>query len=171
VLHVVAGNPAATIVADLTCADSAIASETFDCIILTQTLEVIYETRAALQTLHRVLKPDGILLATFPGIRHISRHDMEAWGEYWRFTTLSASKLFSEAFGASNVSVQSYGNVLTAFAFLHGLVAQELSENELEYNDLDYEVIVAVRAVKSKTHSRTNLVGCSEQDATARRRP
>ena len=76
---------------------------------------------------------------------------MEIWGEYWRFTTLSAAKLFSEVFASEDVTVQAYGNVLTAVAFLHGLVSQELFEEELEYSDPDYEVLVAVRAVKSKT--------------------
>src|SRR5262249_50617631 len=42
VLHVTQGNPKATIVADLTCADH-IRPDTFDCIILTQTLQFIYD--------------------------------------------------------------------------------------------------------------------------------
>lgn len=148
VLHITSDNPQATIVADLTHADNTIPSQAFDCIILTQTLEVIYEVRAALRTLYRALKPGGVLLATFPGIRHISRPDMESWGEYWRFTTLSASKLFNEVFGKDHVTVQAYGNVLTAVAFLHGLVSQELDEEELRYCDPDYEVLIGARAAK-----------------------
>ena len=159
VLHVRPDNPQATIVADLTCADEAIPSEVFDCIILTQTLEVIYDVRAALRTLYRILKPGGVMLATFPGIRNISRHDMESWGEYWRFTTLSASKLFGEVFPPRELTVQAYGNILTAVAFLHGLVSQELSEEELEYCDPDYELLVVVRAVKPRhnDHSSAEL--------------
>ena len=76
---------------------------------------------------------------------------MEKWGEYWRFTTLSASKLFGEVFVDGHVSVQAYGNILTAVAFLHGLVTHELLEEELEYCDPDYEVLIVVRAVKPKT--------------------
>jgi SAM-dependent methyltransferase len=151
VLHAIAGNPQATIVADLTCADEVIPSDVFDCIIFTQTLELIYEVRRALQTLYRILKPGGVLLATFPGIRQISRHDMERWGEHWRFTTLSASKLFNEAFG-SGVTVHAYGNVLAAVAFLHGLVSEDLYKEELEYYDPDYELLIGVRAVKSKNN-------------------
>ncbi|MDP2660390.1 MAG: methyltransferase domain-containing protein, partial [Dehalococcoidia bacterium] len=64
VLHFQQGNPGATIVADLTCANH-IPSESFDCIILTQTLQFIYDVRAALATLSRILKPGGVLLATF----------------------------------------------------------------------------------------------------------
>ena len=50
VLHVQEGNPRATIVADLSF-DNKIPSDTFDCIILTQTLQFIYDVRAAIRTL------------------------------------------------------------------------------------------------------------------------
>ncbi len=147
VLHRQEGNPNATVVGDLTQADY-IQSDTFDCIILTQTLQLIYDARAAIQTLHRILKPTGVLLATFPGICQISRYDMDRWGDYWRFTSLSARRLFEEAFPAGNVTIEVYGNVLAAIAFLHGLAAEELKQEELDYPDPDYEVLITARAVK-----------------------
>jgi ubiquinone/menaquinone biosynthesis C-methylase UbiE len=58
VLHAAAGNTTATIVADLTRADH-IPSETFECIILTQTLQYIYDVRAAIGTLYRILSRVG----------------------------------------------------------------------------------------------------------------
>ena len=79
VLPVTVGNPEATIVADLTRADE-IPSNMFDCIILTQTLTFIYDMSAAIRTLYRILKPSGVLLATFHGISKISRYDMNHWG-------------------------------------------------------------------------------------------
>jgi SAM-dependent methyltransferase len=147
VLHVQEGNPKATVVADLTCADS-IPSDAFDCIIFTQTLQFIYNVRAAVQTLYRILKPGGVLLATFPGISQISRYDMDRWGEFWRFTTLSARRLLEEVFPAQNVTVEVHGNVLAAIGFLHGLAAQEFHQEELNRRDPDYEVLITVRAVK-----------------------
>jgi SAM-dependent methyltransferase len=147
VLHYVRGNPKATIVADLTDARE-IPSDSFDCIILTQTLQFIFDFRAAIKTLHRILKPGGTLLVTCHGISQISRHDMEQWGEYWRFTALSARRLFTEVFPQNCVAVQSYGNVLAATAFLHGLTVQELRREKLDYHDPAYEVIVGVRAFK-----------------------
>ena len=150
VLHVSEGNPKVTIVADLTKADH-VPSNTFDCIIFTQTLQFIYDVRAALQHLYRILKPGGVLLATFPGISQISRYDMNRWGDYWRFTILSARRLFEEVFPPENVEVQAYGNVLTAVAFLHGLAAEELKQEELDYHDPDYEVLITVRAVKPRS--------------------
>jgi glycosyltransferase involved in cell wall biosynthesis/SAM-dependent methyltransferase len=146
VLHVDEGSPQATIVADLSRADY-IPSDTFDCIIFTQTLHLIYDVRSAIQTLHRILKPEGVLLATFPGISQVAR---DRWGDqcYWAFTHLSARRLFEERFPVSNVEVEAHGNVLTAISFLHGLAAEELREQELKRRKPGYEVVITVRAVK-----------------------
>jgi LmbE family N-acetylglucosaminyl deacetylase/glycosyltransferase involved in cell wall biosynthesis/SAM-dependent methyltransferase len=147
VLHVVEGNAKATIVADLSNA-AHLATGSFDCIILTQTLHMIYDIHAATKTLHRILKPGGVILATFPGISQISRYDMDRWGECWRLTTLSARQLFEEIFSPPAVTVEAYGNVLVAVAFLHGLAVQDLRSADLNHRDQDYELNIAVRAVK-----------------------
>ena len=147
VLHVQEGNPQATIVANLTSDD--IPGDLFDCVILTQTLPFIYDTRAAVRTLHRILKSRGVLLATLPGISQISRYDMERWGDYWRFTSLSARRLFEESFPGVDVAVETHGNVLVASAFLYGLAAEELRKKELDHHDPDYEFLITVRAFKS----------------------
>lgn len=147
VLHVQEGNPKATIVADLS-AGNHIPSDVFDCIILTQTLSFIFDTRAAIRTLYRILKQRGVLLATLPGICQISRYDLERWGDYWRFTTLSARRLFEEVFSSDKIVVEAHGNVLVANAFLHGLAVEELRSDELDYKDDDYQLVITVRATK-----------------------
>lgn len=147
VLHAVEGNPGATLVADLT--DGAnIPSDTFDCIILTQTLLCIYDVRAALRTLERILRPGGVVLATFPGISQISRYDMDRWGDYWRFTSASARRSFEEFWPAESVSIETHGNVLVATAYLQGLASDDLSADELHYQDPDYQVLITVCARK-----------------------
>jgi SAM-dependent methyltransferase len=148
ILHVVEGNPKATIVANLVDAPE-VSSNAFDCVICTQTLFLIYDVRAAIATIFRILKPGGIVLVTVPGIAHkISRHDMDRWGDYWRFTSKSIRQLFSEYFPRENVHITVYGNVLSAIAFLHGLATEELSKEELDYLDPDFEVSIGVRAIK-----------------------
>jgi len=148
ILHVTEGNPKATIVADLTCANH-ILSDTFDCIIFTQTLQMIYDVWAALRHLYRILRPGGVLLLTSHGISKICRREgIDSWGEYWHFTTQSIRRLFQETFPAANITVEAYGNVLTGLAFLHGLAANELRREELDYFDPEYEVLITVRAVK-----------------------
>jgi SAM-dependent methyltransferase len=147
VLHAVEGNPAATLVADLT-VDDSLPPDTFDCIILTQTLPFIYDVRAALRNLERALKPGGVLLTTFAGISQISRYDMDRWGDYWRFTSASARRLFAEFWPAGNVTIEVHGNVLVATAYLQGLAREDLREHELQYTDEDYALLITVRARK-----------------------
>jgi glycosyltransferase involved in cell wall biosynthesis len=147
VLHVTPGHPGATLTGDLT-QGAQLPSERFDTIIFTQTLQFIYDARAALATLHRMLKPGGVLLATFPGLSKVTGTE---WGGawFWGFTTASARGLFEEAFAPGRVDVEAFGNVLTASAFLYGVSAEELQPHELEYHDPEYELLIAVRAVKA----------------------
>ena len=138
-----------TLVADLTDADH-LPSDAFDAIIFTQSLQMIYEFKTALRTLHRILKPGGVLLLTTHGISRIARRlGRDDWGEYWRFTTQSAEAVFRETFPGAEVEVKPWGNVLSAVAYLQGLAAEELSEAELDHVDPDFEVIVSVRARKA----------------------
>lgn len=148
VLHAAAGNPQATITGDLSSSDH-IPSESFDCIICTQTLMLIYDFRAAIRTMHRILRPGGVLLVTVPGVMKISRYDMDRWGDHWRFTSASAQRSFEELFGDGNVEVTAKGNVFAACSFLQGVSAHELSEDELNYNDPDFEVSIGISATKS----------------------
>ncbi len=146
VLHVTEGNPDATIVGDLTDADN-IPSDAFDCLVLTQTIHLIYNVRSAIQTIQRILKPGGVALITVPGISQIA---YDQWGDYWcwSFTALSARRMFEEFFPAANVEVNVHGNVLAATAFLQGLATEELRQEELDYCDPHYQVIITIKVVK-----------------------
>lgn len=147
VLHAIAGNPTATLIGDLQ-TGQGVPTEAFDCVVLTQTLQFLYDMKAAVQTLHRCLRPGGVVLATGTGISQLSRYDMDRWGEYWRFTSLSARCMFEEVFGPGAVTVKSYGNVLAATALLQGISADELEPSELDVPDQDYEVVITIEAVK-----------------------
>ena len=150
VMHYVSGNPEATIVGDLTSAEH-IPSDTFDCIIFTQSIQMIYDLKAALRTLHRILAPGGVLLLTSAGISKIARRlGEDDWGEYWHLTTQSATALMDECFPGAEIQVSSYGNVLAATCYLHGMAAEEIPDEKLDHEDRDYEMIVTVRAVKSQ---------------------
>lgn len=142
----------ATLTADLTAADH-VPGDCFDCIIFTQTLQFIYDVKAAVHTLHRLLKSGGVLLGTFPGISQVCRFDMDRWGDYWRFTTAAIARLLGDSFGPAHVTVSAYGNVLTATTFLYGLSAHELEPHELDDHDPDYQLLITARAVKSP-HAR-----------------
>jgi SAM-dependent methyltransferase len=147
VLDVRPNHATATIVADLTAADD-IPSATFDCIVMTQVLNYIYDVHAAVRTVYRILKPGGCVLVSVLGIAPITPEEMEYCGDYWRFTRVSLRRLFEEEFPAADVTVESHGNVLAAVAFLHGLAAEELKPEELDACDPDFEVSILLKAVK-----------------------
>jgi SAM-dependent methyltransferase len=146
VIHVEPGAPHATIIADLADAPQ-IPSSSFDCAIVTQTLHLLYEPLPAVRTLHRILKPGGVLLLTVPGVSQIDRAEWrESW--HWSFSSHSARRMFGDVFGPDSVQVKVYGNVLSAMSFLHGVGAGELTKAELDVVDDVFQVTVAVRAVK-----------------------
>ena len=148
VLDIDARNPDATIVSDLAVGDG-IPEAQFDCFVLTQTLHIIYDYRAAIVQSHRLLKPGGVLLVTVPLVsRIIPRYGLEC--DYWRFTALACTRMFGEVFGSANVGVRSYGNVLAGTAFLRGAALEEIPRRKLDEHDPYFPILVSVRAVKAK---------------------
>lgn len=148
VLHVAENNPGVTIIGDLTNA-AHIPDNKYDCVILTQTLTFIYDIPAALDTVYRILKPDGVALATVSGlISKVSRYDMDRWGHHWGFSSSSVKKLFSAVFPEDHLKINTHGNVKAAVAFLHGVAYQELNRKDLDYNDPDFQVLITIRAKK-----------------------
>jgi len=148
VLHVSPDAASATIIGDLAHADH-IPADRFDCIILTQTLHLIWDVPAAIRTLYRILAPGGVLLATVPGISPIDRGEWrDRW--YWSFTRLSVKRLFAEHFPGAAICVEHHGNALSATAFVQGVAREELRAAELDVVDDSFPVTIAVRAVKPR---------------------
>lgn len=150
VLDIDASNPAATLVADLSQAD-ALPADAFDCFILTQTLQYIFDLRAAIRQVHRVLRPGGSVLCTVPAVSRVGRRYLET--EHWRFTTASATRLFGEAFANGAVDVRARGNVLGCVAFLMGMASEELTARELESDDVFFPLVVTISAIKAPSRS------------------
>ena len=146
VLDVRADAPNATFVADLQDAPE-LPDDAFDCVILTQTLQYIFDVPAAVQTIRRILAPGGVVLLTVPGLGQVDRDERrDSW--YWHITEPAVRRLLAQ--GWSEVSVETFGNVLSSLGFLHGLGAAELTREELAEVDPAYQLIVAARAVKPK---------------------
>jgi SAM-dependent methyltransferase len=150
ILSIEPDNPRATFVGDLA-GYNELPDEVFDCIILTQVLQCIYDLKASVSTLYRILRPGGVILATMPGIAPALA---EPWPLNWTSTTVSAEQLFREVFPADQISVGSHGNIFVAIAFLHGIASEELRQSELDYHDPSYAITIAVRAVKPKASKK-----------------
>lgn len=134
-----------------------IQEEMVDCFILTQVLDFIYDMKSAAANIVRALTKKGTALITVSGISQISRYDMDRWGHYWNFTDKTIKKVFSEIVGENNVKVQVFGNVKVAMLKLYGACAEELSPEDLDYVDEDYQVMIA--AVVKKINFMRNLYG------------
>jgi len=146
VLHI-SESRKATIVADLSDAPQ-IPSNKFDCFLLIQTLQLIYDVGNAIQSTHRILKPGGTVLATFPGITPLKDEEWnDSW--YWNFTSNSAHKMFQEYFEKDKIEVVAYGNVKAATAFLHGLSVKDCGVRGLKQRDSSFPVIITVKATKN----------------------
>ncbi|MCG5238878.1 polysaccharide deacetylase family protein [Azospirillum doebereinerae] len=150
VLHATGDGTKDVIVSDLATGALEIASETYDCIILTQTLHFIHDMRAALEALRRILKPGGTLLATMAGITQISRYDMDRWGDQWRLTIRSAQELFDAVFIGDGVRIDRFGNSVAVTAFLNGLAIEDMPPGSLDPIDPDYEVTITAAVTKAQ---------------------
>jgi glycosyltransferase involved in cell wall biosynthesis/SAM-dependent methyltransferase len=147
VLHVDANATGATITGDLSQA-GVLPLGAFDCMVITQTLHLIYDMRAAISEMYKALKPGGVLLLTSPGISRIDRGDWkDTW--YWALTEASIRRLFAEAFGDENCKVGAHGNVYAASCFLQGLALEEVDRKKLDVLDPGFPVILTVRARKA----------------------
>ena len=147
VIDLIASNPLATLITDLRSAAN-IQSDTYDCVILTQTLHIVDDMRAVVSECARILKPGGVLLATLPCASRLCLeygHD----GDFWRVTEAGARKLFSEAFRSDALDIQAHGNVRVNAAFLYGLACHELPEADFDAVDPYFPLLVSVRAMKA----------------------
>jgi len=148
VLNIDPGAPGATIVADLSAADH-VESELFDCIILTQTLQYIFDICGAVRTLRRILKPGGVLLLSVPGIGQLNP---DRWEDlrFWSFTVAGLRRLLLDQFPPTALSVHSRGNVLAATAFLQGLAQEDIPTfDDLLIDDPHYPLTILARAARA----------------------
>ena len=146
VLHVDTGARDATITGDLS-QTGVLPLGVYDCMVITQTLHLIYDMRAAIREAYKALKPGGVLLLTSPGISRIDRDDWkDTW--YWSLTEASIRRLFFDGFGDENCDVGVHGNVYAATCFLQGLALDEVDRKKLDVLDPSFPVILTVRARK-----------------------
>jgi SAM-dependent methyltransferase len=120
----------------------------YDCIVLPQVLQYLFDLRAGIVNLHRALKPGGVLLLTAPALSQCDQE--EPWTWYWRFTTPAVRRLLEDQFGKEAVSVEAHGNVFAATAFLYGIATEEVSISDLSVDDANYPIVVAARVIRRK---------------------
>ena len=142
------GGPVATLTGDLT-APGTLPEAAFDCLVITQVLQLLYDMPAAIAEMHRSLAPGGVLLLTVPGVTAIDPAEWDgAW--YWSLTAQSAERLLGAAFGPDSLRISVHGNAYGATCFLQGLAVEEIDTALLEDDDPAYPMVVCVRAQRAR---------------------
>lgn len=138
-------NKSATIHGDLRNLTMILAN-TYDCLIITQTFGMIDDLESSIRESHRILKPGGVLLMTSSALAP----DWNPKFNMWRFTVSGAKYIFGKYFKKKNLTVKSYGNVLSGQFFWVGMAAEELTKKELDFNDPHFPLIITLKAIKER---------------------
>jgi SAM-dependent methyltransferase len=131
-------NRQATVVADLA-EPGSLPAATYDCVILAQTLQYVDAMDVALANAWRATRPGGSLLVSVPCV---SRVDPALPGiDRWRVQPAGLQFLLERACPGAPVQVSSFGNLVTSLAFLLGLAAEELTDDELWSSDRTFPLV------------------------------
>jgi glycosyltransferase involved in cell wall biosynthesis len=145
--HRFAGQPGVTYVGDMSGVHN-LPDNTFDCMVLTQTLHLIFDMPATIATIWKTLKPGGSVLITVPWLSPIDKGEWnETW--YWAISPAGLRKLLETRFAKDDIAIDAYGNALAASAFLYGLAEHEVRPQDLAVDDPLCPVIVAASARKA----------------------
>jgi len=119
----------------------------YDCIILTQVINFVSDLSELPQILVDCLAPGGVILITANGITNGFKIDRELYGHYWNFTDQGIRQLFD----MKNVECETtyFGNFKVACFFLAGMSTMDLKQQELDYVDEDYQVLVCAKIRKN----------------------
>lgn len=147
VLEFLPGNPAASIVGDLSNPE-LIPANSFDCVILKHTLPTKSDHDAAIKSIYRIFKPGGTALISLTGISPELPSDDRSSNDLCSYTSTSSKGLFKKHFPESSITLQTFGNVLAASSYLHGISAEELKTSKLDHCDPQYPIILALTATK-----------------------
>ncbi|MDE7287211.1 MAG: class I SAM-dependent methyltransferase, partial [Lachnospiraceae bacterium] len=148
ILHVMKSDPSDNMICGNFATGEGIVEESIDCLICTQTLPFIYDLHKAAENMVRVLKKGGTALITVGGISQIISYERTHFGHYWSFTDMSMRMLFEELEDVESVQIGTYGNVKTASAFLYGISFEEMEPEDLDYHDVNYQLIVTAVVTK-----------------------
>lgn len=121
-----------------------ILDNTYDCVIITQTYNVIDDFYAAIGESKRILKPGGVLLVTLPTLS-------PCWNlkiNLWRFTADSAKYVFEKFFEREKLEVEALGNKDAAMGFWQGYALEDLPSSVVAKRDENFPLIIGIKATK-----------------------
>ena len=149
VLYAAEGNPDATVVGDLT-TGAGIPEAAFDCFICTQTLQFIYDVRAAVAGTRAAARARGRAAGDGPGHQPDQPRGHARLGRLVALHgEVRAAALRGGLRRGATSRCSQHGNVQAAAAFLYGLAAEDLDPSALAAVDPDFHLLMTVRAVRT----------------------
>jgi SAM-dependent methyltransferase len=141
VMHTLDINPSfhPTYLCDLAAAD-IVASASYDCFLLPNTLCFLRDLEIALRQARRIVRPGGVILATVPVFVPLTPDAVD----YWHASADGWRVIASRSWPDCEIHVDSYGNCLAAAAAMYGVAAEELNDDELDAADPRYPVLVTI---------------------------
>jgi hypothetical protein len=141
VVDIDGANPRADLVVDL-CTPGALRDEQVDTVVLTQTIGLLPDEATALRNLWGALRPGGAMLITNNVVGRVVSHDQGA--DVVRHTPLGLRLAVERVLPDALVEGHGFGNLVTSIALLHGISAEELTEEELAVHDPMFPTSCAV---------------------------
>lgn len=135
-------NPDATLLADL-CAHASLPAQTYDCIVLVETLHLLSAPAACIANCQQALVSGGSLLVTVPALKRLSPTRPDS--DYWRFTPAGLELVLKQAWHGP-FTVESFGNLRVCLGFLCGQVVEDLDDDDFARNDPRFPLTVAAHA-------------------------
>ena len=140
-----------TFLCDLAHSENILPSEAYDCVLLPCTLSLLREIEPCLRNALRLLKPGGVLLANAAGLIPLDGAGTDFWHcspEGWRHLT-------QKVWPGCEIIVEGHGNCLAVVAANLGLAVEELTAEELDYNDETLPIVTNVFCRKRKDSNGT----------------
>lgn len=131
---------APTFLCDFAHCESVIPSDTYNCLLLPNTLQHFRELDRCLAHALRVVAPGGAILASAGGSLPLTG-DVP---DYWRLSPDGWRELLSRAWSDADIAVSGHGNCLAAVAAQLGLAVEELTPAELDVHDSRYPVLTTI---------------------------
>jgi SAM-dependent methyltransferase len=134
-------NPAMnpTYLCDLSTAD-VVPSDRYDCFLLPNTLSFLRDIRGCMRHMLRVVKPGGVVLAATAAMGPLQGDGMD----FWRMSAEGWRALAADVWEGHDYQVEGHGNCLAVVAAMLGLAQEELTQDELEYQDDRYPSLVTL---------------------------
>ncbi len=141
------------VVADLSRADH-VPADGYDCFVVPFSTHVIYDVEAALYHAVRLLKPGGVLLASFSCVEYYFPRGLDmgtggAMHVFWSFTPVGVDNLLRRCgLGDGDYRLDVYGNLFARIAYQMNVPAEELTRRELTHHDLGHPLLICAKIVK-----------------------